>query len=77
MAADVASLCTWPSPASKNPDLLQRFWTDVMGFDAPPEEFRAFKDAFSDPEFAGWAPADVVAAMTRAILLNPHFLLRK
>jgi hypothetical protein len=75
--ADVRALCTWPSPDATSPESMRRFFSDVMAFDAPPEELDAFRALFSGPDFADMQGSDVVTAMTRAIVLNPHFLLRK
>ena len=47
-----------------------------MSFDAPPEEFAAWKDYFlNEAEYANAPASTALPAMTLAALFNPYFLL--
>ena len=52
------------------------FWISIMSFDAPLQEYQAWKDFFLDGPFVKSPAPDVIRAMAAAILMNPHFLLR-
>jgi hypothetical protein len=70
-------LCSWPSPASRSNDALLAFWLALMSFDAPIEEFDSWREFFQGPTYEQASASEAVAAMSLAILDNPHFLLRK
>ena len=79
--ATLQSLCRWPAPTAKDPVLLEKFWRSLMGGYVPPPDvatelnaWMAFflnASSFKDKTDA----AEVVEAMTLAILMNPYFLL--
>lgn len=77
LAARLKPLCTWPSATAKEEDNLLQLWLSVMSFDAPKEEYEAWRDFFlaSTSPFANGSNKDVLKAMLRAMLLNPYFLL--
>jgi hypothetical protein len=77
VAADFEALCGWPAKQSRAPELLERVWRHVMAFDAPPEELAAFQELFESSELLSWQPPQVISAIVRSMVLNPHFLLRK
>jgi hypothetical protein len=70
-------VCAWPAPEAKSDEALMGLWLALMSFDAPMEEFEAWRDFFRGPEYASARPQDAVADMALAIFSNPHFLLRK
>lgn len=76
-AARLKSLCAWPAAEAKTEENLLKLWLAVMNFDAPREEFEAWRDFFlaSNSPFANAPPKDAIKAMLRAMLLSPYFLL--
>jgi len=69
-------LCAWPNDAAKTDAVLYAFWSAILGFDAPPEEFQAWKTYFlTDPEYTTASPAKLIAAMSLSAMFNPYFLL--
>ena len=73
----MSHLCQWPANTAKTDAALENFWLAHMGYDAPPEEFHAWKTFFLNSEFRDEPAMKAVPAMVTAILMNPHFLLRK
>lgn len=76
-AARLKPLCSWPSPEAKQEAKLLDLWQAVMGFDAPKQEFDAWRDYFLAPTspFANASRDDSLKAMIRSMLLSPYFLL--
>jgi hypothetical protein len=70
-------LCAWPAAGARSTAALVQLWQGVLSYDAPRAEFEAFKDFFQGPTYAQADGEDAVAAMMTAMLLNPHFLVRK
>ena len=68
-------LCNWPSGDSKSDSTLFAFWVSLMDFDAPEEEFLAWKAYFTSSESSLYK--EVISAMVISIFMNPHFLLKK
>ncbi len=70
-------ICKWPAPVAKSEDVLLRFWVATVQFDAPKSEFDAFRDCFLDTDspYAREESPVTVAAIVKAGLLNPYFLL--
>ena len=66
----------WPREEAKADALLEALWLQVMGFAAPAEEFRAWRDFFRQSSYARKAGAETVPVMLATILMNPFFLLR-
>ena len=74
-AAKLKKLCAWSEVENRDASLLE-FWTAVMGYDAPSEEFEAWK-SFLKTEYADASGAEVVADGAFAIFYNPYFLLKQ
>jgi hypothetical protein len=74
--AALTPLCAWPAPSAKTGDVLLGFYTAVMSFDAPPEEYQAWSQFFLGPDFSARTAKDTVTAMSLTLLLNPYFLLQ-
>ena len=69
-------LCSWPEPQSRLDQNLFAFWSALMGFDAPPQEFEAWKNYFMNTsDYLTMKPSTVISAMVFAALFNPYFLL--
>jgi len=67
-------LCAWKDPTVRTADKLQALWIQFLGFDAPYEEFEAFRDFM-----LGLGPESghqTVSDATFVMLMNPYFLLR-
>jgi hypothetical protein len=73
----VSYLCQWPGSAAKNETALQNFWLVHMGYDAPETEYTAWKEFFLTSDYKDASAGKVIPSMVTAILMNPHFLLRK
>ncbi len=69
-------LCTWPAETAASEDVLQAFWLAIMGYDATPEDFAAWRDFFRRG-YADRPAAETIKAMTLAITLHPSFLLHR
>lgn len=75
-AAALARICQWPGADAKSEDAMLDYWIALMGYDAPEEEYEAWRDFFRASSY-GTQPADkTVKAMSLAIFLNPYFLLQ-
>ncbi|MGZ3652126.1 MAG: hypothetical protein ACXVB9_19835 [Bdellovibrionota bacterium] len=70
-------ICKWPSPEAQSDSSLRGFWTSVMGYDAPEEEFLAWKQFALSSSFANRPASEAVPAFFFLITINPHFLLRE
>lgn len=75
--AALQKVCLWPEESAKSNSVLQEYWLAVMGYDAPIEEFEAWRDFFLTSSFAKKSAQETISPLTFAILYNPHFLLRK
>ena len=75
-STQMTGLCKWPAATARSEESLKTFWTILMGYDAPEEEFLAFRDFFLSDQWSQARPNDVVWAMSYSILMNPYFLLR-
>ncbi len=53
---------------------LENLWLAVMSYDAPEDEYWAFKEFFL-PQVTTLQPRDFVRSTVYAILMNPYFLL--
>ena len=76
LTAALESICAWPAESARTEDTLFSYWTLWMGFDAPQEEFEAWQD-FVLKTYSNSSAVETVNAISLAIFLNPHFLLRK
>lgn len=74
--ATLQRLCAWPAAEARDEDVLLDFWTSVMGHDASPDEYVAWRDFFLR-EYRDRPAAETVAAMTLAVTMNPRFLLHR
>ncbi len=72
----MTTLCQWPSATGRNEESLKTFWTTLMGYDAPEDEYIAFRYFFLSDQWRQARPNDVVWAMSYSVLMNPYFLLR-
>lgn len=73
----LATVCRWPAPEAQEESTMRMLWLSVMGYDAPEEEFLAWRDFFLRSSYAAKPAAEAVPALLFSILYNPHFLLRK
>jgi hypothetical protein len=73
----INEICKWPNSDAKSETAMRNFWLAFMSYDAPPEEFDAWKEFFLSSSYKDRPASETVRAMTLAILYNPHFLLRK
>ena len=76
-AMSLAKLCGWPGPMGKDEAVLQTFWTTLMGYGAPREEYVAWRDFFLTSSYRDKPARETIPAMALAILLNPHLLLAR
>ena len=77
-SAALRPLCAWPDASAKTDAVLFGFWSGLVGFDAPPEEFQAWKTYFLDQTQSDQTNASaVIADMGLAALFNPYFLLEE
>lgn len=74
--AAIDPLCQWPAPSAKTDSALRGFWTAVMGYDAPEEEFLAWEQFALTSSYAGKPAAEAVPILFFLVAYNPYFLLR-
>ena len=76
--AALKPLCSWPAATAQTDAVLYGFWSGLVGYDAPPEEFQAWKNYFLKEEsYQSAAMTTVLAEMALAALYNPYFLLEE
>lgn len=68
-------LCRWPADSAKTTAVMEGFWLGIMGYDAPREEFDAWRGFFVSPEYGEQPAGETIKAMTLAITMNPYFLM--
>ncbi len=69
-------LCQWPAASAQTDEVLYAFWSALLGFDAPLEEFNAWKTFVQqNPEYKTAPRTTVVSNIIFAALFNPYFLL--
>lgn len=73
----LATICRWPAPEAQSEPAMRMLWLSVMSYDAPEEEYLAWRDFFLRSSFASRPASEAVPALLFSILYNPHFLLRK
>jgi hypothetical protein len=71
------ALCAWPADSAKTEEAMTAYWILMMGYDAPEQEFRVWREFFLNSEYASKSGAEAVQAMSFAILMNPYFNLEK
>jgi len=76
-ADTLEEICIWPKPAAKTDAAMSAFWLALMGYEAPKEEYRAWRDFFLTSSYRDRPAAETIAAMTLAITMNPYFLITK
>jgi hypothetical protein len=76
-ATSLSRLCAWPGPMAKDESVLETFWTTLMGYAAPREEYIAWRDFFLTSSYRDKPARETIPAMALAILLNPHLLLNR
>jgi hypothetical protein len=70
-------VCAWPSPDAKTPEALRGLWLELTAFDAPDQEFEAWRGFFvSSPDYVRAPASRAVSALVLSALFNPYFLLR-
>jgi hypothetical protein len=75
--ATLKTICTWPSAEARSEPVMLDFWLSVMGYNAPEEEYLAWRDFFLKSSYSNRPAAETLDAMTLAITMNPFFLLHK
>ncbi|MBY0470147.1 hypothetical protein K2X30_03190 [bacterium] len=70
-------LCAWPAASARTEENLEALWLQVMRYDAPIEEYQAWRDFFLGPEFEKVSHQELLQSASFAIFMNPYFLLRK
>jgi len=70
-------ICQWPRPEARNDEMMTAYWLAIMGYEAPREEYVAWRDFFMSAAYRDKPAAEVVSAMTLAITMNPYFLIQK
>lgn len=73
----ISHVCMWPNPSAKDEAVLEKYWMLHMGFQAPESEFEAWKTFALSSNFENMPATKVIEIWSTAILMNPHFLLRK
>ncbi|MFO0992643.1 MAG: hypothetical protein U1E67_12030 [Hyphomicrobiales bacterium] len=76
-ADTLEDICAWPKPAAKTDAVMSAFWLALMGYEAPKEEYVAWRDFFLASSYRDRPATEAVAAMTLAITMNPYFLISK
>ncbi len=76
-ADTLEEMCTWPAAEAKTDAAMTAFWLALMGYEAPREEYAAWRDFFLTSSYRDRPAAEAVAAMTLAITMNPYFLISK
>jgi hypothetical protein len=75
--AALSPICAWPAKRSMDEGALQAFWGALMAYDAPPEEFVAWKEPFlRQARYKRLPPGQVVSEMILSALMSPYFLLK-
>ena len=69
-------VCAWPSEAARSDEVLEAFWLAIMGYNATPQDFAAWRDFFRD-SYGDRPPRETIKAMTLAIVMHPSFLLHR
>ena len=77
LASRLTAACTWSSDGTVRRDTLKKLWFGLMGFEAPSSELDVFVSYFGGDEspVALLEPKERVRVLTRAIFLNPFFIL--
>ena len=76
--AALKPLCAWPEPSAKTDAVLYLFWSALLRYDAPPEEFQAWKTFFiQEPAYQNASAQTVISEMGLSALYNPYFLLKQ
>lgn len=76
-ADTIELLCDWPAANAKSEGAMMAFWLGLMGYDAPKEEFLAWRAFFTTSAYRDRPAGETIAAMTLAITMNPYFLVQK
>ena len=76
-AQNLQSICNWPQASAKDETVMENFWIALMGYDAPQEEYFAWRDFFKTSSYQNRTAEETVSAMSEAIFLNPFFLLER
>lgn len=74
----LSPLCAWPDASAKTDSALFAFWSAFLSYDAPVEEFQAWKNFFlTDDTYQNMTAKKVISDMGVAALFNPYFLLEQ
>jgi hypothetical protein len=68
-------ICQWPKNSAKETSVLFNFWSKLIGFDAPSDEFNHWLQFFSR-EFVYNDTASLIKSMAMTIFYSPYFLLQ-
>ena len=69
-------MCDWPGTEAKSDAAMTAFWLALMGYEAPKEEYIAWRDFFIT-SYRDRPANETISAMTLAITMNPYFLTQK
>ncbi len=75
-AEAVGHLCEWPKAEAQTDGTLLTLWSSLVGYDAPYEDYAAWRDHFYAPVYQPVKPEKVIPLIISSALLNPHLLLR-
>ena len=76
-AKALSDLCAWPATDAQTATVMENFWLALMSYDAPEDEYSAWRDFFTQSSFSHRPASEAVPAMVTAILLNPYFQLHR
>jgi hypothetical protein len=74
--APVRQLCAWPDASARNESALLDYWLATLAYDAPFDEFAAWRDEFLGPGYETVGAEAAIEAMSLAMLLNAEMLLQ-
>lgn len=71
------AICLWPEASAKELVVMHDFWSALTAYDAPEQEFSAWREFFLQSSYATRPGPEAVSAMVLTALLNPNFLLKR
>lgn len=71
----ILTLCDWPKKSAQDYQLLFSFWSNLIGFNAPSEEFQEWYKFFIN-EYQSEKAEMVIKNMLLSIFYSPYFLLQ-
>ena len=76
LTATLVGICAWSAVETHNANQLMDLWLQTMGYQAPEEEFIAWRDFFMSDDYSAASGQKIIEDGIYAILNNPYFLLR-